>query len=484
MGSKQSKTRFTQLSWGLISKAQNFITNGIDWNFGDGTIISGGSADMTHRYQTQGSYTVSAKDSTINHTPISVLVTVLPENRYITVAPPEVRTNETVTVQAFNFRGDYILWDFGDGTQRTGGQTETHAYSRAGEYTITARDENGESQVGIINRVSVKGIDDQVNLEIAEIRLDNGKYYQIVPKNSKNIRAVLRMKMRGTGIVSGFWSIDGHPFEFFNETVSQGMVKEIYTREIPGLPTIEPGIHRITLTLTRPGDLNVRFPELKYFVLPYENILKAAAPVDGFICKDKEIPEFSWEEARGANKYQIAFSDHLYPIMNNTPLLKWIDVGTDLKFTPGEQTWNSIKRNRWTYWKVRALTTNGEVVAESDLMDIKVVIATAKLSILKVTDLEGKEIRIYGSSLRTTAQDLLVRGSVEYMGNSDYLVLRVYAGSELCDQLLFRDVKKGEERFFETSIPHKSNRTRVFFQVLKTSSPAVVVGITNLIFKK
>jgi PKD repeat protein len=466
-------------------QTREFITNSIDWNFGDGTMVSGGSTTMSHRFMTQGTYTVSAKDSTINHTPVTTVITILAENRYIVVSPPEIRTNEPVTVTAFNFRGDYILWDFGDGTQRSGLHSETHQYTRAGTYTITAQDENGESQVRFTAQVIVKGINDQVNLEIAEIRLDNGKYYKVVPKNSKNLRATLRMKMRGTGIVSGYWIVDGHPFEFFNEVVYQGEIKEIHTRQVPGLPVIDPGIHTITLRLTQPAEIPVTFPILKYFVLPHENILKTLTPPDGFIAKEKEIPEFSWEEPRGASKYQIVFANYLYPIMNETFGLKWIDVGTALKYTPDEETWNRIKRNRWTYWKVRALDTSGNTVAESDALDIKVVVATANINIQKAEDLEGNEIAIInGSSINTTSDDILVQGNIQYLGNSPYLVLRVYVDNQLTDQLLFRDVKKNEVRYFETSIPNKKMKSNIFFKVLKTSSPAVIVGIKGLILKK
>lgn len=464
-------------------RARNFITTSVDWNFGDGTVVTGGGTPVYHRYMTAGTFTVSAKESTINHTPVTNTVTILPENRYITVSPPEARTNEPITAQAFNFRGDYILWDFGDGTQLTGMPTETHTYTRAGSYTITARDENGESTVPITAPVVIKGIDDVLNLEIAEVRLDNGKYYKVISKNSKNIQAVLRMKMRGSGIIAGHWEVDGHPYEFFSETVSQGMVKEIYTRRVPGLPTIDPGLHSITVRLTRPG-VDIRFPVLKYFVLPYENTVTTVSPPDGFVAKDKEIPEFSWEGAKGANKYQVVFSNVLYPVMTNAASLNWMDMETSLTFTPGEQLWNGIKRNRWTYWKVRALNTFGEVVAESDVRDIKVVIATAKISINRVTDLEGNEIPVERGNIRTRADDLLVSGSVEYLGDSEYLVLRVYSDHELCDQLLFRDVKKGEKRSFETSIPHRKGESRVYFQVLKTSSPAVLIGIKNLVLKK
>lgn len=468
----------------MYFEVRNFITNSIDWNFGDGTIMTGAGTTITHRYQNQGTYTVSAKDSSINHTPVTITFSVAQENRYIMVSPPEVRTNETVTATAFNFRGDFILWNFGDGTQRTGGHSETHQYTRAGTFTISARDENGESQKSFTEQVIVRGIDDQVNLQIAEIRFENGKHYQIVPKKSKNIRAVLRMKMQGTGIVSGHWLVDGNPFEFFSEVASQGDIKEIYTRRIPGLPTFDPGIHTVTLQLTRPENILVTFPVLKYFVLPHENIIETLTPPDGFVAKDKEIPGFSWKEPKGASKYQVAFSNYLYTFMGDGTGIRWIDVGTKLTYSPGIETWNRIKRNRWTYWKVRALDTNNNVVAESDIHDIKVVIATAEISLDKVTDLEGNEIAVSNSSITTGTDDLLIHGSIEYKGNSKYLVLRVYIENELTDQLLFRDVKKNEKRYFETSIPNKKKRSRIQFKVLKTSSPAVIVGIKGVTLKK
>lgn len=463
-------------------EALEFGSPVIDWNFGDGNTAFGGPRNVQHRFMSAGAFTVSCKPPTAQYEPITTTITVLPENRFLTVSAPEVRINKPITVNAQNFRGDMVLWNFGDGTVRTGFHTETHTYTQPGNYIIIARDENGESEREFRANVRVVGINDLLTVEVAEIRLDNGKYYKIVPKHSKDLRAILRLKMRGTGSVTGYWVVDGSPFEYFNEVAIQGELKEIFTRQVPGLPTIEPGLHTVSLVLTRPSpeDLKLIFPVLKYFVLPYENKIEIVSPAEGFIAKENEIPEFSWKAPQGGSKYQIAFSNELYPILQNSQNLKWIDLENALQYTPGPDVWNHIARNRWTYWKVRAMDSNYQPLAESDVIDIKVVIATADITIDKITDLDGNEVKITAAKVYSSKGDLLLHGSVTYKGDSKFLVLRVFAGKIMVDQLLFRDVKKGETRGFETSIPNKNHNTPITLQVLKSSSPSVVIGIKNL----
>lgn len=463
----------------VLFHATNFLSTVIDWNFGDGTVQTGVGVLVWHRFAAPGTYVVSARDAAINHTPATNTVVVLEENRYIVVSPPEVRVNLPVSVQAFNFRGNLIAWNFGDGAQKSGGHTESHTYTRPGTFTITARDENGQSQVPFTATVRVRGIDDVVNLEMLEVRLDNGKYYKVVPRKSKDIAAILRMRMNGSGIVSGYWEVDGHPFEFFNETVSQGDVKEIITRKIPGLPTLNPGVHTVAVRLTRPMP-DVQLPTLKYYVLPYDGVMAAITPVDGFVAKDSQIPKFAWEPAQGASRYQIAFCDNLWPIMQDNENLEWIDNQLECLFTPGAAAWNKIRRNAWTYWKVRALDTFGNVLAESAIQEIKVVVAEASVSVLSVSDIDGNPADVVNDSAVCRAGGVLVRGAIVYPADAEFLVLRVYTSDQLTDQLLFRNVRKNESLSFETSAPHSGPETRIYFQVLKTSSPAVVVGVHSL----
>jgi len=463
--------------------ATGFLTTVIDWDFGDGVLSPGDSTNVLHRFQQAGTWIIKAKDSTINHTPIEKAIVILPENRSLVISAPEVRVKTPVQISALNFRGDLIFWDFGDGIKESSGHTVNHTYERGGTFTIKARDENGESEKEFKASVIVRGVSDELNIEIAEIKLDNGKYYKIVPKNSKEIRAVLKMKMRGTGTVSGYWLVDGNPFEFFNELSVQGELKEISTNAIPGLPTMNPGVHTVSVVLTNPTEVQLSFPVLRYFVLASETKMETLSPKDGFVVKEKEIPEFSWKEPKGGSKYKIGFSNYIYPLLMNESSINWVDVDSFLKYKPSKTLWNKISRNKWTYWKVKAFDTNGQFIAESDIQDIKVVIAKAEISLNGITDLDGNKVSIVNGIVNSNKKNLLVNGSIKYKGHSQYIVLRIYSGDKLIDQLLFRDVKKDEIRTFESSIPNDKKNTKIKFEVLKTSSPSVIIGIKGLILK-
>ncbi|MBN1864415.1 MAG: PKD domain-containing protein, partial [Victivallales bacterium] len=171
-------------------QAVNFQSGTIDWNFGDGTPPQTYSAMVSHRYQNPGSFTITAKEHGMNVTAVTKIISILPENRSLVSSTPEARIGEPVTFTAVNFRGPQVLWDFGDGTVASGpgtiarfGRTAgisgpvtmIHTYELPGSYIVTARDENGVSEKKFQVGIRIIGINDQVNLEIAEITLDNGK---------------------------------------------------------------------------------------------------------------------------------------------------------------------------------------------------------------------------------------------------------------------------------------------------------------------
>ena len=176
------------------------------------------------------------------------------------------------------------------------------------------------------------------------------------------------------------------------------------------------------------------------------------------------------------------FDHSLFDILNNRSSVRWSEIKGIPTFTPDKEIWDGLKRNRWTYWKVRSLDNFNNIIGESNINEIKVVVATAEISLNKVTDLNGNKITLGRNGIITDSSMILINGNIEYKGESEYLILQVLVNDEMIDQLLFRDVKKGEKREFETSIP-SMKRGKVMFRVLKTSSPSVIVGLKGIILK-
>lgn len=479
----------------ITFNAINFQGGSIEWNFGDGTVISAGGSSVSHRYATQGNFVVSAKEiggagtamraaNSMAAVTAIIRITVLPENRAVIASSSEAKVKEPITFRAVNFRGPSVFWDFGDGTTLFNqGTTVTHKFRNAGAYIVKAGDENGNSLRRFQIRIEITGISDLVNLLLAEITLDNGKYYKVVPKNSRNIKAILKMKMKGTGAVSGYWIVDDQPYEFFNETAYQGEIKTIYTKDIPGLPVLQSGMHTITVKLISPAE-SVVFPNLRYFVLPFENTITPLSPRDASVIKEKEIAEFSWNKANGASRYQIVLSNNLIQILSTGNGLRWIDVDGQLAYLPDPETWGSLKRNQWIYWKVRALDGLGTVIGESPIQEMKIIVPEAKIEITAITDMDGKKIRLENQTVRSKSDVILFRGNVEYEGNAEYLILRVFQDNELTDQLLFRDVIQNKNKSFETSIQNQEKTNQIVFQVVKSSAPSLVIGFQEITLEK
>lgn len=388
------------------------------------------------------------------------------------------------------------LWDWGDGTFTLVANDSNlgwiyHTFLNPGTYIVRYKRSVWAAAVGAPTCGPVSSWiesftititpPDEVRILLAEITWDNGKSYQVVPKASRNIKGVLRMKMQGTGAVSGYWLVDDQPFDFFETMAYQGEIKTIYTKAIPGLPTIQPGMHTLTVRFIRPRLEEIVFPVLKYFVLSYANTVALVAPPDGYVAKETEKPVFSWRPVSGAARYQITFASEWQRLLLDTPPLVWIDVLERTTMVPDNETWQSLARDHPAYWKVRALDSLGNVLAESEVQRFKIIVPSAKLTLTSVTDLDGTPLVIANQNVRAKNGPILVKGQIQYMSDAEYLILRVFVDHTLSDQLIIRDYRLGESRSFETSLATGPGDIKVEFQVLKSSSPSVIIGSEHLL---
>jgi hypothetical protein len=77
------------------------------------------------------------------------------------------------------------------------------------------------------------------------------------------------MKYEGTGNFYAQWMVDGVPFSMVSQALAFAQQSVFDSGEIPGLPTIIPGIHEVTLNIIQP-QVEFAVPVIRYFVTAEE----------------------------------------------------------------------------------------------------------------------------------------------------------------------------------------------------------------------
>lgn len=250
--------------------ANNFFSNTlIRWDFGDGTIENDSSPPtVSHSFSNPGVYIIRAFDGGSATITATALMSVLPP-RVISHSPQNPRYGEMVVFSAVNFLSASILWDFGDGTPPfQGGSQTNHVYQNDGFYTVTASDfRNGvpipvTKQIGIVPQ---RGPRAPFSISFIKLQFEDGKSYKVVPKNFMPLVSFAEIKYEGSGILVAQWMVDGSPFRFLSQPLVQAEQILIDSGNIPGLPTLIPGIHEVTLNIIQPA-LEFNVPVIRYFV--------------------------------------------------------------------------------------------------------------------------------------------------------------------------------------------------------------------------
>lgn len=289
-------------------KANNFFSDRIKWDFGDGTVIPQGSPTARHTYRSAGTYAVKAWDyygqgqvQTTQQTlpAVTTQITVSPDIRAISYTPtPAVATRE-VTFTASNFRSTCIKWDFGDGTIIAKGSShETHIYKTEGTYSVKAYDNCGQDKFpkSITLRVLPRrGPAAPFCISFIQLRFKDGKAYKQVPKDFSPLVAFADIKYEGTGILQAEWLIDGKRFQIISRSLPYAKEKTISSGKFPPLPTQMPGPHEVTLNVIQPQP-DFKIPTIRYFVSAEEVKKKVVLSISQV--KDLEGNIITVEEAR------------------------------------------------------------------------------------------------------------------------------------------------------------------------------------------
>lgn len=138
------------LSYNFISSGTclNCATTQYTWDFGDGTILTNGTANETHNYAAPGFYNVcltingvAANNTTCTNTSCqAIAVTANPAPCAATASFTNTINGQTVnfnnTSSCFNCAITSYVWDFGDGSVPNNTPNPSHTYANPGTYTV------------------------------------------------------------------------------------------------------------------------------------------------------------------------------------------------------------------------------------------------------------------------------------------------------------------------------------------------------------
>ncbi len=145
-----------------------------------------------------------------------------------------------------------------------------------------------------------------------ELYFENRRAEITVPKNYKGLKAFADIKFTGSGLLKGYWEVDGRIISYVNQHITYGREVTLQTPAIPPLPTFETGTHIVRFVITSPS-VDIPIPSALYFVTAQE--VKEIVRIKLLHPEDKSKLDFSpqkftWEKLDGTMLYLIQFFDN------------------------------------------------------------------------------------------------------------------------------------------------------------------------------
>lgn len=191
-----------------------------------------------------------------------------------------------------------------------------------------------------------------------------------IKRNDSSLRTYAEINYVGSGLLQGYWEVDGNFLSNVNQTITYGTAIRIESPAPPILPTFTSGTHRIRLVITKPSQ-NIPFPEIRYYVTSEEPRLveaKKLTPLSLLFPHNKGVigyapVTFLWATREtGVAAYFLAFylkdeEKLLFSAYTKNPSYSLPETILKTFFSPGK-----------TYaWQVKGFDTFNNVAAESTL---------------------------------------------------------------------------------------------------------------------
>lgn len=181
----------------------------------------------------------------------------------------------------------------------------------------------------------------------------------ITVQRNQPIKVFVDIKYSGSGLLQGYWEVDGRILSYINQHVISGNTLTIQTPQIPLMPTFDPGTHVVKFVITSPAK-TVPLPSIVYFVAPSDYagksiVIRTTSPKDKSVIEYAPVT-FEWEGFQTDASYSIQFYDSP---KEEKPVFSMCVLGSS--YTLSEDALKMIfVPERKYYWKIKGCSAQND----------------------------------------------------------------------------------------------------------------------------
>lgn len=223
----------------------------------------------------------------------------------------------------------------------------------------------GSSFVDKVFTVSsfASGVIGPLRIKRLEVNFDNNRPEVTVAKNQIPPRVFARLSFIGSGLLRGYWTVDGAIHSRIQQNLISGSELVLALPAVPPLPTYQTGGHRVRLVITEP--ILGAVPEAIYYVTEKEK--KVFAPIKVISPSDRLDVDFSpltfsWHLQKNTSAYLVEFLE----TEDGEPIFS--AYTRQANYTIPAHSLRKFFFEKTTYrWKIQAISEDDDIINESDI---------------------------------------------------------------------------------------------------------------------
>jgi len=197
-----------------------------------------------------------------------------------------------------------------------------------------------------------------------QIYFENHRAEITVKRNQPSLKVYADVRFTGSGLLQGYWEVDGRILSNVNQHLVYGRTITIETPDIPALPTFDPGTHSVRFVITSPSE-GILSPVAIYFVTAeeFKKIfhIRLISPDDSSEV-NYSPPVFRWEGSERLSVYLLEF----YEAGGDKPVFS--AYAKDTRYSlPGAVFKRIFSPGRVYRWRVKGFDTQDSISGESNV---------------------------------------------------------------------------------------------------------------------